>query len=428
MMLRRTRVRFPPPPPLVAAPDQSPSPEGLSSRQDTGPDLGRSGSYACHETSPERRTDDDDAPWYAPDMTAGTEAEDPDRRLGRFALRVWQYKQGEVVSLMIHLGDRLGLYRAMAGQGPMTATDLAARTGLHERWLLEWLRNQAAAQLLTTDDGEVFDLSAEAAACLADETGSLWFAAGAFRGGVATPDVVDRLADAFRTGVGLTYDQLGPSEAHMVERMLGPWSRLALVARVLPALDGVVERLVAGARVVDVGCGAGVALLTLAGAFPQSTFEGYDPSLHAIDRARTRVAELGLGNVTFRAEGAARLPSRPTFDFAMALDCLHDMPHPAEAIGAVRAAIQPDGTWLVKDIRAGATWADNQRNPVLAMMYGTSVTTCMSSALSEPGGAGLGTLGLPRELLQRMCAEAGFTRFAVHDLDEPANLYYEIRP
>src|SRR5580700_5691882 len=125
---------------------------------------------------------------------------DPDA-VGLFALRVWQYKQGELVSLMIHLGDRLGLYRAMDGAGPVTPEDLAGLTGLHERWIREWLRGQAAAGLLTTDDrAEAFELSPEGAEVLARETASLAFAAGAFSGGAATPDVVDGLADAFRTG------------------------------------------------------------------------------------------------------------------------------------------------------------------------------------------------------------------------------------
>jgi SAM-dependent methyltransferase len=352
---------------------------------------------------------------------------DPDR-LAALALQVWRFKQGEVVSLMIHLGDRLGLYRALAGQGPVTAGVLAAATGLHERWLLEWLRSQAAAGLIETADGEVFELSGEAAEVLANEDGSLWFAAGAFQGGVAAPGVVDRLADAFRTGRGLTYDDLGPSAAHGVERMLAPWTRLALVPRILPALDGLAARLADGMRVADVGCGSGVALLTLATAFPNSRFEGFDPSRHAIDRARARLADTALTNVELHAAGAAALPHTPTYGFVLTLDCIHDMPKPAEAIAAIRAALLDDGTWLIKDIRAGATWNDNQRNPVLAMMYGTSVATCMSSALSEPDGAGLGTLGFHRQLAEAMCREAGFTRFTVHDFDDPANLYYEVRP
>jgi 2-polyprenyl-3-methyl-5-hydroxy-6-metoxy-1,4-benzoquinol methylase len=349
-------------------------------------------------------------------------------RLRAFALRVWGYRQGELVSLMIHLGDRLGLYRAMTGQGPMTAASLAAATGLQERWLLEWLRGQAAAGLLETDDGQVFELSSEAVAVLADDRESLWFAAGAFAGGAAPPDVVDQLADAFRSGIGLAYEDLGPAGALSVERMTGPWTRLALVPMILPALDGVVDRLRAGALVADVGCGSGVALCTMAASFPSSRFEGLDPSRHAIERARAKAAGAGLENVEFRTAGADDLPGDNRYDLVMTLDCLHDMPRPADAAAAIRRAVRPDGTWLIKDIRSGAAWQDNLRNPLLAMMYGLSVTSCMSSGLSEPGGAGLGTLGLYPELAERMCREAGFYRFTRHDVDDPVNFYYEVRP
>ncbi len=354
-------------------------------------------------------------------------APDPDET-ALFSLQVWTYKQGEVVSLMIHLGDRLGLYAAMAGSGPLSAGDLARATGYSERWLLEWLRSQAAAKLIDTADGEVFEMSPEAEAVLVDETGSLFFAAGAFHGGVAPPEIVDRLADAFRTGIGLSYDDLGPSAAHGIERMLAPWTRIALVPKILPALGGVVDRLISGARAVDVGCGAGVALLAMAEAFPQSRFEGYDPSHHAIDRAREKLRASELSNVELFVARAEDLPADASYDFVVTLDCLHDMTQPSAAIAAVRRAIADDGTWLIKDIRSGGTWQDKQKNPVLALMYGTSVATCMSSALSEPGGAGLGTLGLNPELAEQMCSAAGFTRFTVHDLDDPVNLYYEVRP
>lgn len=371
----------------------------------------------------------DAAPCAIPAAVSDTDPTqyDPDAAL-LMALRVWTYKQGEVVSLMIHLGDRLGLYRAMADGEVLTAGDLAGRTGLQERWLLEWLRSQAGAELLETPDGEHFRLSPEAAAVLADEEGSLLFAAGAFHGSVLPPEVVDRLADAFGTGIGLSYDDLGPSAAHAVERQLAPWSKLALVPSILPRLDGVVAKLEGGAHVADVGCGAGVALLTLAEAFRASSFEGWDPSQHAIHRARTAAAERGLQNVSFHVAEAAELHEEPTFDLVLTFDCLHDMTRPDAAAAAVHRALRPDGTWLIKEVRAGETWEDNLRNPVLAMMYGTSVATCMSSALSEPGGAGLGTLGLPQSLLESMCREAGFGTFEVHDVGDPANLYFELRP
>jgi hypothetical protein len=116
------------------------------------------------------------------------------------------------------------------------------------------------------------------------------------------------------------------------------------------------------------------------------------------------------------------------YDLVMALDCLHDMTDPAAALRAIRGAIADDGTLLVKEVRSTGSWERDQRNPMLAMLYGFSVQTCMSSALSEPGGAGLGTLGLPPEALRELCADAGFPRLQVHDVDDPANLYYEVRP
>lgn len=355
-------------------------------------------------------------------------AEPTPDQVALFALKVWEYKQGESVSLMVHLGDRLGLYKALVATGPVTATGLADATGLHERWLAEWLRSQAAAGLLRSSDGELFEIPPEAVPVLADEEGSLWFAAGAFAGGAAPLDVVDRLADAFRTGRGLSYDDLGPTGAHQVERMLGPWSRLALVPVILPALGGVTQRLAAGARVADVGCGAGVALVAMAEAFPKSGFDGFDPSTHAIARAVENARAAGLENVELHAAAAEALPVEPVYDLVLTLDCLHDMPHPDAAMQAIRRAIKEDGTWLIKEIRTSSNWSENLRNPLLAMMYSSSVATCMSSAMSEPGGAGLGTLGLDPGLLERMCRQAGFTNFKMHDFEDPANLYYEVRP
>lgn len=350
--------------------------------------------------------------------------------LRAYSLRVWGYKQGEMVSLMIHLGDRLGIYQSMEGAGALTPAELAARTGLQERWLLEWLRGQVAAQLLdyVPDEQEHgrFELSPAGAAVLADEENSLAFASGAFTGGTP-PDVLERLADAFRTGIGLSYEDMGPSAAHRTERMLGAWVRLALVPQIIPALADVHGKLEAGAVVADVGCGTGVALIAMAEAYPHSTFHGFDPNSHAIDRARAQLAERGITNVELHMAGGEKLPEEPTFDFMLTFDCIHDMPHPGRVIGAIRRAIQTDGTWLIKDIRSHSRFEDNLNHPLIAMFYGFSVSACMSSALSEPGGAGLGTLGFNPEVAERMVREAGFTRFVQHDFDDPANLYYEVK-
>jgi 2-polyprenyl-3-methyl-5-hydroxy-6-metoxy-1,4-benzoquinol methylase len=359
------------------------------------------------------------------DADAVTDA-DPEA-VARFAFLVWGYKQGELVSLLIHLGDRLKLYRALDGAGPTTALQLAAATGLHERWLLEWLRGNAAAGLVRSDDGLVFELTPAGAAVLAREHDSLRFAAGAFTAPL-DPSVVDDLADAFRTGVGLPYDRLGPSGAHRTERMLGPWARLALVPDIIPALDGVHEALTRGVRVADVGCGAGVALTALAEAYPDSTFHGYELSRHALLRANARIAAMGLDNVELFDRRAEELPAGAGYSVVLTLDCLHDMTRPADAMAAIRAAIADDGTWLIKDIRCSDDWDENRRNPMLAMFLGFSVSSCLSSAMSEPDGAGLGTVGLPPSVAERMARAAGFTSFEVRDFDDPANLFYVVRP
>ena len=355
-------------------------------------------------------------------MTARIDPEE----LKRYSFNVWNFKQGEMVSLMIHIGDRLGLYRALTGAGPVTAAELAGQTGLQERWLLEWLRGQAAARLLDSDDGERFELSPVGAAVLADEENSLAFAAGAFSDPIP-PETVDKLVDAFRTGIGLSYEELGSNAAHNTERMLGPWARQALVPQILPALDGVVDKLRQGAVAADVGCGGGLAVAVMAEAFPESEFHGYDPSVHAIDRCREKIADKNLGNLKAFVAGGEALPQEATYDFLITFDCLHDMTRPSEVIGAIRRVMKPDGTWLIKDIRSAPDFRENMRNPMLAMFYGFSVSACMSSALSEPGGAGLGTLGFNPVVAESMVREAGFSRFRQHDFDDPANLYYEVR-
>jgi SAM-dependent methyltransferase len=361
------------------------------------------------------------------EATTGTAT---DQEVALFAFRVWGYKQGEVVSLLIHLGDRLGLYRTLDGAGPVTPARLADATGLHERWVREWLRGNAAAALVDSADGEHFELSPAGALVLAREDESLRFAAGAFTA-LLDPAVVDDLADAFRTGIGLPYDRLGPSGAHGTERSLGPWARLALVPTIVPALDGVAQRLEAGTLVADVGCGAGVALTTLAAAYPRSTFHGYELSRHALDRAAARIAEAGLTNVELfdrRAEELVPPAGSAGYGFVLTFDCLHDMTRPADAIAAIRRSIADDGTWLIKDIRCDDDWTVNRQNPMLALFLGFSVRSCMSSALSEPGGAGLGTIGFTPQVAERMVRDAGFRSFTVRDFEDPANLYYEVRP
>ena len=359
-------------------------------------------------------------------MARGAGAADIER-LKEFAKRVFGAMQGAVTAAMVHLGDRMGLYRALA-EGPATSAELAARTGLSERWLREWLRQQGAAGLLAFDAEERFALSPEGRAVLADEDHPA-FGGGMFGQLPQVMGALDRLPEAFASGLGLPYDAFGPEGARGVERGFAPWYRTFLVPVAIGSLEGVKQRLERGARAADVGCGAGVALLELARAFPRSEFHGYDLSKHAIERAERNRAEAGIENARFHDARGEALPADGSFDLVLTFDCLHDMTRPAEVMRSIRRAIREDGTWLIADVKARGSFAEDvEKNPMAALMYGFSVMTCMSSALSEEGGAGLGTLGLPESLAREMAGEAGFTRFRALDFGHPVNAFYEVRP
>lgn len=347
--------------------------------------------------------------------------------LKQFAKLVFGTLQGAVTAGMIHLGDRLGLYRLLA-ERPATSGELAERSGLNERWVREWLRQQAAARLVEFDAAERFSLPPEAVAVLADERHPA-FGGGMFSQLPQTMAVLERLPEAFATGLGLPYDAFGPEGARGIERGFAPWYRSFLVPLAIPSLEGVLPKLERGAKVADVGCGGGVALLELAKAFPRAELHGYDLSKHAIARAEQNRAGAGVGNVHFHDARGEALPADASFDLVLTFDCLHDMTRPAEVAAAIRRALRPDGTWLIADIKArGSLAADVEKNPMAALMYGMSVLACMSSALSEPGGAGLGTLGLPESLAEEMTRAAGFTRFRALDFGHPINAFYEVRP
>jgi 2-polyprenyl-3-methyl-5-hydroxy-6-metoxy-1,4-benzoquinol methylase len=353
---------------------------------------------------------------------------DPDK-LKLYSFQLFSKLEGAVTAGMVHLGDQLGLYEAMKDAGaPLTTTELAERTGLHERWVREWAYNQAAAKLIEVDDQERFSLSAEGAAVLASPEHPA-FGAGSFHRLPVLMESLDRVGESFSTGLGHDYDTHGPEGAVGIERGFEPWNNTFLLPTVLPALDGVVDRLMSGASVVDVGCGAGSAVLLMAAAFPESRFVGYDISRYALDRADNKLADSGMTNVEFCDPRDSPMANDHSVDFVTTFDCMHDMTHPQEMMESIRAAIAEDGTWLLVDIKALDTFEQNVRkNPMASLMYGISVLSCMSSALSEPGGAGLGTLGFSANIAREMSERAGFTRFRKLDVDHAINAFYEVRP
>jgi len=353
---------------------------------------------------------------------------DPDK-LKLYSFQLFTKLEGAVTAGMVHLGDQLGLYRAMKDAGrPLSTAEIAAATGTIERWVREWAHNQAAARMIEAHADDTFSLSPEAAVVLADHDHPA-FGMGMFHRLPQTMNALVHVKDSFRTGVGHDYDSHGPEGAVGIERSFEPWNKTFLLPVVLPALDGVVAKLQAGAAVADVGCGSGSAVMLMADAFRSSMFTGYDISQFALARARAKVDESGLTNAAFHDPRNQALPEDQSLDLITTFDCIHDMSHPAEVIAAIRSSIKPDGTWLLVDIKARDTFQENAlKNPMASLMYGISVLSCMSSALSEEGGAGLGTLGLPESKAREMAEAAGFTRFRNLNIDHSVNAFYEVRP
>lgn len=350
-------------------------------------------------------------------------ADDYAERMQEYAQRLIGYKSGEMVSMMIHIGDELGLYAAMSGRESSNAASLAETTGLDERWLLEWLRGQGAAGIIDHLGEEQFRLSDVAAEALLDTDSTAYLQGFFFK--PPSHEIIDKTINAFRTGIGVSWEDHGDGASHFLCRTNRPF-HLQLASRIIPLLDGMFERLSAGAEVLDVGCGSGTALTELAKAFPSSRFLGIDPAANMIAEANERYAD--LANVEFEVGYGEAISATQHYDLVTTFDCMHDMTDPEGTMRAVHGCVKADGAWLIKDIRAQNTYAENLENPVASMMFGFSVLYCMSSALSKPGGAGLGTLGFPPAVCERMGTSAGFSQFKILDFaDDPFNFYYELR-
>ncbi len=367
-------------------------------------------------------------------MTTSSVAGAPDPDLLKlYSFNLFSQLSGAVTAGMVHLGDKLGLYRAMSEvEAPLTSRQLAERCGLHERWVREWASNQVAARLVAADHSNpqspTFSLSPEARAVLADDSHPA-FGMGMFHRLPATMARLGELPHCFESGIGFDYDAHGHEGAVGIERSFEPWSNANLVPVVVPALEGIADRLRQGAMVADIGCGAGSAVCTLGAAFPASRFVGYDISRHALDIAREKAESRGLGNVRFVDPRDEAIPATPTYDLVTTFDCLHDMTQPARMVSTIKSSLKDDGTWLLVDIKALDTIEENvSKNPMAALMYGISVLSCMASALSEADGEGLGTLGLSANRAESYARGVGFTRFRQLDIPHSVNAFYEIRP
>jgi len=325
---------------------------------------------------------------------------------------------------LVVIGDKLGLYRALAEGGPATPAELARRTQTSERYVREWLSAQAAAGYVSYEPtSRRFALPPAHAACLTDDA-SPACVLGAFQSMTAAMRAEPRIADGFRTGKGVGWHEHDPDLFVGVERFFRPGYNAHLVNEWIPALDGVQEKLERGARVADVGCGLGASTIILAKAFPRSTFVGFDYHEASIERARERARAAGVAERTrFEVANAKGYPG--TYDVVAFFDCLHDMGDPVGAARHVRQSLAPDGTWLLVEPFANDEVEANL-NPVGRLFYSVSTLVCTPVSLSQEVGLALGAqAGEAR--LRGVLKEAGFTRVR-RATATPFNLVIEARP
>jgi SAM-dependent methyltransferase len=345
-------------------------------------------------------------------------------RMGAFMERLLADLSGAMVSLLCTLGDRLGLFKDLAARGPATAVSFAARTGIGERYAREWLSALASAGYLDYDPSSGrFNLPFEHAPALAQEGGPMFLGGGYQQlQGLMVP--FDDLLRAFRDGGGVAQEAYGEHLRVGMERMSATWFDNLLVSQWIPLIPDVQAALTRGARAADVGCGTGRALIRLAEAFPDSRFDGFDASGPVVARAVANAEGLA-GRVRFeRCDVREGLPG--PYTLVTLFDSLHDLGDPVAGLAAVHRALAPDGTCLVLEMSCAERLEEN-RGPVAALLYGTSVLYNLPVSLAQ-GGAGLGTMGVPEQTLRQFARKAGFQSVRRLPVTNPFNVLYELKP
>ena len=325
---------------------------------------------------------------------------------------------------MVVIGDRLGLYKALAA-GPLTAAELAAITRTDQRYVSEWLASQAAGGYITYNaQTSKFGMTEEQALTLANEDGPAYLP-GAFELALGSLAAVPRITEAFRSGAGMGWGEHEDRVFHGCEKFFRPGYAANLVSSWIPALDGVHDKLVRGAKVADVGCGKGSSTILMAKAFPKSHIYGFDYHDKSIEAARESAKRQGVADrVTFEVAKAKEFPGKD-YDFVAVFDCLHDMGDPVGAAAHVRAALNEDGSWMIVEPFANDDLQDNL-NPVGRVYYSFSTLLCTPCSRSQEVGMCLGAQAGEKRI-QKVVNTAGFSRFR-RATQTPFNLVYEARP
>ena len=345
------------------------------------------------------------------------------------AKRVAQLVVGDVGTVvhgaLCYIGDRLGLFKAMAGAGPLTVEQLADKTGLSSRYVREWLGSMATAHYVEYDAAaNSYLLTPEYAAALADED-SPFFICGYFQMAQAAVTVAPQVAEAFKTGKGVTQSEYPSSFFEAAERNSRTRYLHKLLRKWIPAMPQVVERLKAGGTAADIGCGGGRAAIMIAQAFPAARLMGYDIHAESIERARRNAEAEGVADrVSFEALDGAQLPAGK-FDFVSTFDVVHDAVDPIGLMTAIRRSLKDDGTYMVQEVNVSDKLEENMK-PLGKMVYSVSTLYCMTTSLAH-GGAGIGT-AMGEKKARDLASVAGFTRFTRLPINDDFAVLYELRP
>ena len=327
---------------------------------------------------------------------------------------------------LVYVGDRVGLFKAMADAGPLTREQLEHKTGIHPRYLEEWLATMFCAGYIEHDaETDTWTFPDEHAVFFAEER-SEYYLGGLFKGGPGLMAMAPKVAEAFETGQGIPFQAYGESQPLATEQMNRAVYEARLVRKWLPAMPQVVERLKAGGRAIDIGCGTGVIPVLLARAFPEARVAGLDFDARSIEIARENAREAGVGERIEFKQGSASEFEAPAggYDFISSFDCIHDMGDPAGVLRRIRAALASGGTYLMVEPRVAERVEDNAANPFARMLYGISCMHCVPVSLAQ-GGPGLGACWGPTRA--RLAAqEAGFSRFAALPIQSPVFAFYEL--
>lgn len=358
------------------------------------------------------------------DMTGQASGFDP-AAMQEVTSRMMADISAAMATLMCALGLRLGIFAHMAALGPVTSEELAAASGLDQRYLTEWLHALAAAGYLeAAQDTKQFAMSPDLALLVAE--GSPVNVSGGYQLIPALASAVGEVAEAFRSGDGIPPDRYSPELFEAMDLMSATWLD-SMYARVwIPAITGLAERLHAGGRVADIGCGGGRALVLGAQAFPASQFTGYEAYRPSVERAREAAAAAGVSGRVEVVHGDALTLLEGHYDLVTAFNTVHDTADPAALLGRIRKSVDPDGVLLLLESAAADDPLHNSGSAA-AILYATSVLYCLPSSRTGDG-QGLGTLGLPAGAIRDLCGTAGFRSIRLIPSPDPFNAVYEIRP